>query len=111
MGGTILGVALLGMIVALGALFFNPELGQRDAEATVVVQSIDEAPALAADAAAGATVVLENRRVVIPITAERLDQVEAGTRLHVEYTYLPRQRTVRVKEWRIVSDAEDAATP
>jgi hypothetical protein len=101
--GIAIGAAVLGIVVLYAMLSFNPTLQERPGEAEVTVEAIDPDPAgYSDDTVALARVTVDGRPVVVPLTAERRDALEVGTRLHLRYVFFPQTGTTRIDEWSVV---------
>lgn len=102
--GIVAGAAVLGVIGLYAALSFNPTLQEKPGEAEVTVEAVEPDPAgFPDDVIAAVRVTIESRPVLIPLTAERRDEVEAGARLHVRYVFFPQTGATRIDEWTVVS--------
>lgn len=101
--GIAVGVVVLGVVVLYAALSFNPTLQAQSGEAEVTVEAVEPDPAgFPDDVIAAARVTLEGRPVLVPLTAERRDEVEAGARLQLRYVFFPQTGATRIDEWTIV---------
>lgn len=101
--GIAVGAVVLGVVVLYAALSFNPKLQEQSGEAEVTVEAVEPDPAgFPDDIIAAARVTLEGRPVLVPLTAERRDEVEAGARLHLRYVFFPQTGSTRIDEWTLV---------
>lgn len=95
-GGGVLMVIVLGAVVVLAIQFFQPKMGQQilesDAEVIEVRPPEGESPALA-------TVVLQDKKIHVPLVGDDDENVEVGSWIRVTYQWIPRTRTARVQGW------------
>ena len=100
--GITVGVVVLGIVVLYAALSFNPALQEKPGEAEVTVEAVDPDPAGFTDGViATARVTVDGRSVLVPLTADRLGEVEIGARLHLRYVFFPQTGTTRIDEWTV----------
>jgi hypothetical protein len=100
--GIAVGVVVVGIVALYAALSFNPTLQERPGEAEVTVEAVDPDPAGFPDeVVAAARVTVDGRPVLVPLTAERRDDVEVGARLHLRYVFFPQTGVTRIDEWTI----------
>jgi len=111
-GAVVLGAGLLAMAMALLMMAFNPKVGQRECDADFTVDRVEENPPGYPPAdriVAAAVVVIEKNVTSVPLTEATRVGVLKGSILHIRYTYLPRMRVVRIREWQLKAEpsAED----
>jgi len=98
--GIAVGGVVLGIVVLYAVLSFNPTLQERPGEAEVRVEAIEPDPAGFPDEiVAAARVTVDGRPILIPLTPDRLGEVEVDARLHVRYVYFPQTGATRIDDW------------
>jgi hypothetical protein len=98
--GIAVGGVVLGIVVLYAALSFNPKLQERPGEAEVRVEAVEPDPAgFPEEIVAAARVTVDGRPVLIPLTADRLGEVEVDARLHVRYVFFPQTGATRIDDW------------
>ena len=98
--GIAVGGVVLGIVVLYAILSFNPSLQERPGEAEVRVEAIEQDPAGYPDEiVAAARVTIDGRPLLIPLTSDRLGEVEVGAHLQVRYVYFPQTQATRIDSW------------
>jgi len=100
--GIAVGAVVLVIVVLYAVLSLNPTMQEQPREAEVTVEAVEPDPAgFPDDVVAAARVIVEGRPVLVPLTAERRDEVEVGARLRLHYVFFPQTGTTRIDDWTI----------
>jgi hypothetical protein len=98
--GIAVGVVVFGIVVIYAVLSFNPTLQERPGETEVRVEAVEPDPAgFPENIVAAARVTVDGRPVLIPLTEDRLGEVDVNDRLHVRYVFFPQTGATRIDDW------------
>jgi hypothetical protein len=87
----VVGLALYAM--------FRPRPAVTTHEGDFPIEAIEEAAGTGPGQEATLLLHIQNRKVEIPVPAEKRQNLRPGRMVHVRYTYVPRFRRVRVDSW------------
>jgi len=94
---------VLAIVILYAVLSFNPTLQERPGEAEVRVEAIESDPAGFPDEiVAAARVTIDGRPILVPLTSDRLDEVDVDARLRVRYVFFPQTGATRIDDWNPV---------